>query len=266
MDVKNISKGLKILGGTISKNSSTILTYAAVGGVLTTTAAAVSVTPTALAIIDEELYERFQNDAYEEDGTDINQRIAMLPKKDIIRLTWKLYIPSLFIGGATIACIIGANSINQRRNAALASAYGLTEAAFKEYKEKVVETLGKGKERKVRDSIASDRVQANPPGKNEVMFTGKGEVLCMVSGRYFKSDIDQINKAINQINKDLRTNMWMSVNDFYYELGLAADPDLGDLLGWSVDDGLEVSFSSCLTEKDEPCLVLSYQTKPKYMD
>ena len=39
---------------------------------------------------------------------------------------------------AAAACIVGANSVNIKRNAALATAYSLSETALKEYQSKVV--------------------------------------------------------------------------------------------------------------------------------
>ena len=90
-----------------------------------------------------------------------------------MRLTWRYYVPTAIMGGLTIACIIGANSINLRRNAALAGAYSLTEAALKEYQAKVIETIGDKKEQAIRDDIAKDRVKEHPLGEREVIITGK---------------------------------------------------------------------------------------------
>ena len=69
---------------------------------------------------------------------------------------------------------------------------------------------------------------------------------------------------MNDINYRLNVEMYMSLNDFYYELGLKPTR-LGDELGWNINDGLiEVNFSSQLTEDGEPCLVMDYQIAPKY--
>lgn len=248
---RNITNAAKSVWEAISKNSPTILTGLSVAGLCTTAIFAGKATPKAIILIEEER----------------KKREEPLAKADILKLTWKCYIPTACIGAATIACIIGSNSINQRRNAALATVYGLTEAAFREYKEKVVETIGKNKELKVRDEISSDRIKANPPGESEVIFTGKGEVLCYdsLSGRYFRSDIEKIRRSINDINKNFLSDMWVGLNDLYYELGLAGTK-LGDEMGWDLDNGLvDVSFSSGLTEEGEPCLVLNYSVTPRFM-
>ena len=255
MKPNSFTRTVKNLGGVISKNSPTILTGLAVGGLFTTVIFAVKVTPKALSIVEE-------NTGFNEEG----EMMAPTPK-EIVQLTWKLYIPAACMGLATAVCIVGSNSINQRRNAALATVYGLTEAAFREYKEKVVETIGKSKELKVRDEISSDRVKRDPPGEAEIIFTGRGEMLCRdsFSGRYFKSDIEKIRRSINEINENRLQNMWVTLNDLYYELGLS-NTKLGDLLGWDMDTGnVKVSFSTQLTEDNEPCLVLNYDVAPKFM-
>jgi hypothetical protein len=240
----------KSLGGILQKNSSTILTGFAVAGILTTVVLAVKATPSALDDISV---------------AELHSDIP-LTKKRIIAVSWKRYIPTAAVGTATIACIIGANAVGLRRNAALAGLYSLTETAFKEYQTKVVETIGRNKETNVRDNIDLDHITNNPVSKNEIIFTGKGEVLCYdsLSGRYFKSDIEKIRRSINKLNRDLLSENFMSLNELYSELGLS-NIALGYDIGWTVDHGLiKVSFSSQLTEEDTPCLVLNYEVVPKY--
>ena len=107
-------------------------------------------------------------------------------------------------------------------NAALAALYSLSETAFREYKEKVVEEIGRNKELKVRDSIAQDRVTTNPVGDRTIIFTGNGEVLCYdaLCDRYFKSSAEKIRQQVLELNEDLRNDMWLDLNDLYYAIGL----------------------------------------------
>jgi hypothetical protein len=251
--VSKIAILAKNLGGVLAKNSTVILTATACAGVLTTAILAVKATPRAL-----KLYDNLMNDKT------VDGRIT---KWTIVKACYKPYLPAVATGAATIACIVGSNHISTRRNAALAGVYSLTETAFKEYKEKVVETIGKNKELKVRDDISADAIKNNPVGQNEVIITGKGQVLCYdkLSGRYFKSDIEAIRKAVNVMNRELTQDLFVSVNELYYELGLA-DVEFGRMMGWDVDNGLiEITFSSQLTEDGEPCVVLNYTPQPRYV-
>jgi len=125
--------------------------------------------------------------------------------KEKAKMVWKLYIPTFTSGAVTIACIIAANKIGARKTAAITAAYSLTERAFVEYKDKVVETLGEKKEKGVRDAIVQDRINEKPPS----VVLGTGPVLCceLFTMRYFYSDIETLRKAMNDINALRRVSM-----------------------------------------------------------
>lgn len=258
--VKNVVKqpATKKIGEVILKNSPAILTGISVAGVITTTIMAIQATPKAIELVRQREY-------YEEE---LDPDFHSLDKKEIIKTAWKCYIPTTIMGGMTIACIIGAHSVNHKRNAALASLYSLTEKSVKEYQAKVIETIGENKERQVRNAVAEQTLKDNPVSTKEVIITGKGEMLCYdtLSGRYFKSDVEKIRQALNKLSRDLMSDMFVSLNDVYYELGLSSTK-LGDMMGWHIDDGLiEPSFSSHLAEDGSPCLVLDFSIEPRYMD
>ncbi len=246
--LSSISKGIR---GTIIKHSPEILTGIGIAGMITTTIMAVRATPKALILIEERKEE-----------IDVDK----LTPIELIKTTWTCYIPTAITGGLSIICLIGANSVNTRRNAALATAYTLSESALKEYQEKVIETIGEKKEQTVRDAIAKDRIDKNPVSSREVIITEKGNTLCYdaISGRYFKSDIDKLKKVENELNRRMRDEMYISLNEFYYEIGL--NPiSIGDDIGWNIDHGyIELNFSSQLTDDGNPCLVIDYQVAPRY--
>jgi phenylpropionate dioxygenase-like ring-hydroxylating dioxygenase large terminal subunit len=136
---------------------------------------------------------------------------------------------------------------------------------MKEYRAKVVEQLGKPKEKELRDSIARDRVEANPVTEKNLIVTGKGETLCYdaLSGRYFKSDIETIRQVLNKLSRDMMSEQTVSLNQIYSDLDLE-ETKLGDEMGWHIDDGLiDPSFSSHLAN-GIPCLVLDFETPPRY--
>jgi hypothetical protein len=248
----------KSVGQFLTVNSPTILTGLAVGGFLTTIVMVVDATPKAIFLIKAEEDER-------RDMCTITDVVEPLSKIDIIKVTYKVYIPAALMSLVTIGCIVGSNSINLRRNAALASAYSIIETTFKEYQEKVVETIGKNKEIKIRDDIAQDKINANPVGDSTIIITGKGETLCYdtLSGRYFKSDVESIRRIQNELNHKMLTEMVISVNDLYYELKLDG-VGFGKDTGWGVDQGmLDIHFSAKLTPDYQPCIVLSYSCPPK---
>jgi len=240
--VTSASKVLKQLGKVISDNSPTILTVVGVTGVASTALLAV-----------KGAYSAAERLAHEPGD---------LPLKDKFAMTWHLYIPAAGVGAVTIICIVAGNSINTRRNAALASVYTLSETAFKEYRSKVAEQLGSHKEQKVRDDIARDRIANDPVEGKEVIVTGTGNVLCYdtLTGRYFESDMESLRKAQNDINAECINNMYASQNDFYRLVGLP-QVEIGEEVGWTVENKLELEFTSILSG-GKPCMAINYHRSP----
>jgi hypothetical protein len=156
--------------------------------------------------------------------------------------------------------------MNNRRNAALATAYSLSETALTEYRNKVIATMGEKKDQSIRDEIAKDRVARNPVNSCEVIVTNDGNFLCYdkTSGRYFRSNNEKLQRAQNEINRRLITEMFVSLNDFYYEIGLKSI-DVGDKLGWNIDKGfLEIYKSYQPDENEVPCCIIDYEVVPEY--
>lgn len=241
----------------ISKNSPQILTGLGIAGMISSTVLAVKATPKALDLLAAKKEELNTNE---------------LSVKETIMAAWKPYIPAGILCVTSTCCLIGATTISTRRQTALATAYTLSEKAFSTYKDKVIETLGEKKEKKIRDEIAQDKVSKDNGEKRQIIVTPSGQTLCMdsISGRYFRSDLDTIRKAVNELNREMLTSNYISLNKFYSSIGLESIKD-GDYIGWNVDKGLvELDFDACITDTDEPCIVIDYNIMPyndynKYM-
>lgn len=250
----NLSKLTKNVSVVMKKHSPEILTGIGVAGLLATTVMAVKATPKALKICEGLRLDRVNE--YQEEPT----------KVEYVKAAWRCYIPAAVTGVMSVACIIGASSVNVKRNAALATAYTLSETALKEYKDKVIETIGEKKEEAIRDAIAKDKVEQNPVTNNEVIITSKGNTLCLdaISGRYFRSDIEQIRRVENEVNRQILNEGYVTLNDFYYGLGLDSIR-IGDEIGWNSNNGLlDIHFSSQLASDGTPCLVINFPVAPKY--
>jgi len=248
-----IQTGAKQVSNFVTKNSSTILTGFSVAGLLTTVGLAIRATPKAVEILRREELER-----------EMYSDPPPITKMEAIKLVWKCYIPSAAVGLATILCIIGSNTISTKRNAALASLYSLTEKAMQEYQAKVVEVIGKNKEEKIKDEVIKDTIDRNPVTKNVVIMTNKGDTLCydILSGRYFKSDMEHIRKVENDFNHDLMQEMYRTLNEWYDALGLEGTKT-GRNTGWTTENGmLEILFSAKMTDDGQPCMVLDYRNGP----
>ena len=272
MNMAKLSTMAKQVGFTLKKHSPEILTGMGVIGMLGTVVLSVEATPKALLLLEEKKRE-INNDIREEaiaNGHDVCQQIDKLTPVDTVKTVWKCYIPAAVTGVMSIACIIGASNVSARRNAALATAYALSESMVKEYKDKIIEVAGEKKEEKVREAVAKTKLEKDPIQNKEIIMTDKGEVTCydVWSGRYFKSDMDTMNRVVNELNKRMLDsyNGYISLNEFYDEIGLAATK-VGNELGWRIDGDrnlIELRFDSQIATDGTPCLVVDFETRPKY--
>ena len=252
----NIAKLANDIKSGVSKHSPEILTGIGIAGMVATTVLAVKATPKAIELIQNE----------KELAESYNEELTPMDK---VKVCWKCYIPAAVTGVMSITCLIGASSVNTKRNAALTAAYTLSDSALREYREKVVETIGEKKEKTIKDKISEDTIKQNPVTKSEVYITDKSDSLCFepMSGRYFKSDIDKIKRAKNNLNEKILIdafNAGVSLNDFYEEIGLPKT-SMGENLGWNLDTGIiDIYLSAQITDEGTPCLVINYTNPPKY--
>lgn len=265
---KCFSTALRTIKTNIIKHSPDILFWIGIGGMVSTVVNAVRVTPKALELIDKEK-ERKTELNREESIENEYQEYAVVDKlnfKDTVKVTWKCYVPVVVTGSLSMACLFGARSISMKRNAVLATAYGFSEAALSEYRDKVIETIGEKKEKTIQDSIAEDHIKKNLVENTDIVLASKDDSPCydVMLGTKFSSSVDKIKKAQNTLNERLLSEMYVSLNDFYYELGVKPI-GIGDSLGWNINDGLMyINISAHLLDDDTPCLAINYHVAPRY--
>ena len=252
MNKQAISNALKALQKTVKKHSPEILTGIGIAGMAAAAVMAVKATPKALRMVDEKEIR---------DG-------KRLTTGEIVKTTWKCYIPPVVAGVCSAACIIGASSISARRNAALVTAYTISETALKEYRDKAVEVVGVKKEQAIRDAVAKDKLEKANVKEREFISTGRGETPCFdpLTNTCFKSDIESLRRAENTLNKRMRDEVKITVNEFLMEIGLEpCDDSIGETMGWDIDKGyIELDFSSQLVD-GVPYLVLGHRVPPVYL-
>jgi hypothetical protein len=238
-----LSQGKVLLNG----NAHTVLTTMGVAGIVGTSYLTGKATFKAAELIAEK------------------EQIAeeSLSRKEKVQVVWQLYIPPAVIGAATIVAVVAANRVAAKKIAALAIASGVTERAFQEYKDKVIEKVTKPKEEDIRAEIAKDRIVANPVGTNEIILAGTGDVLCfdMLTGRYFQNNIEGIRRAENNVNFEIAQHMYCSLSRFYDEIGL---PPTGfsDTVGFNLDRKCEVKISTVMSTDNRPCAAIDFHFLP----
>lgn len=196
------------------KNGPTILTCIGSVGVVITSVMAIKATPKAIVLLENARDEKGDN----------------LTKFEKVMVAGPAYIPTIIVGASTIACVFGANILNQRQQAALTSAYALLDSTYKEYQSKVVDLYSEEADSRVKKEIAKDKYLGDDKlVDNDALFYDE------FSGRYFESTNAKVLKAEYETNKKISDHGGACLNDFYRALGLEPTK-YGDRLGWPVND------------------------------
>lgn len=277
MNLGALTIAAKRVQALIGANSPVLLTAAGVTGVLATAYLTAKATFQASSILrnaeteanmerlgDDEVSREERSDRLSSWMAEVQggTYVCPLELREKAALVWKCYIPPALCLVGTIAAIVTANRIDTKRALAAASAYGLSERAFSEYKDRVKEKIGDRKEQAVRDDIIQDQARRHPESRD--VYVGPGDVLCFDtwSGRFFASNRQKIERALNDLNFRLNNQTYESVSDFYDLLDIPKN-DVSDHLGWSSEKQVVLYFSSGLVDESRPYLSFSFETMPK---
>lgn len=202
----------------------------------------------------------------------VQERLNALPpdatRWDRFKTAGKVYLPAAIMTAISMTSIVTGTVIGDKRQVMLESLCSASNAALAGYQKKVVDAIGKEKAAEIEDSVAQELMEQTPPPVNKVFATGKGDQLIFdpLSGRYFTSNLNEVVAAANRLNAQIITEMWVSVNEWYSELGLE-DIGLGDSSGWSVDHFIDIpndpkKFMTRMSEDGRSCAVISYYNRP----
>lgn len=198
----------------LKRHSPTILSVIASAGVIASAVLAAKATPKAMAVLEEEQISK------EEPLTPIETVKAVAPA----------YIPAASVCAMTILCILGANALNKRQQAAITSAYIFLEQSYKKYKGKVAEIFGKQADEDIQKAVIEDRKKeaALPEATDKRLFFEEHY------GEMFERTMAEVLDAELRLNRKFATEGEASLNDFFEYLDLPRT-DAGDQYGWSID-------------------------------
>lgn len=165
--INTVTRTASKIGFTLKKHSPEILMVAGIVGGVTSAVMACKATTKVSEIIDdtkdkvESVHEVLaEPEAFDAEYTEEDS------KKDLVIIYTqaglkfiKLYGPSILLGAASIACILGSNNIMQKRNAAIAAAYASVDLGFKDYRKRVIDRFGKELDRELLYNVKKKEVE-----------------------------------------------------------------------------------------------------------
>ena len=200
----------------LKKKAPLILSCLGAGGVVYTAVLAAKATPKAIMTIDYAEREKFSK------GGIITWKERILPAAEA-------YLPAAAVGAGTIACILGANALNQKQQASLISAYAALDQAFREYRGKVLSLAGVETDHAVMNSIREehkDQKENNPPWEVVQTFYLEGYP------RFFDLTMEQVARAEYCLNRNFVLRGYVTFNEFLHFLGLDDLGEKGEHIGW----------------------------------
>lgn len=201
-----------------------------------------------------------------------SKQIDKITPKEAFKLTWRYYLPVVASTTLSVPCVIAGNRVSSKRYAALATAYTISEAALQEYQDTTREIVGEKKAKQIQETVDAKKIEETYKGGNQIILTGNGESLFFepLSGRYFKSNWNDIAKAANELNANALSNMngQITLNEWFSRLGLE-DTEIGETMGWQLDNNphnlIVIEISSHITKDNIPCGSISYKVQPNLL-
>ena len=220
----------------VSRNASDLLLIGGVGCILTGGALAIRKTPEAILILDKK-----------KKASNIDKAKAVAP----------LFVPAIGFTVVGIVQIICSRNITKNKIAAITTAYTVTETAYKTYRDKVKEYVEPEQYEDIEREFVRETVKRNPNNKETINISGNKVLIYDNSAdRYFEGTLNEIEKAVNTLNKRLRNDMVITMNEFYSEIGLNPTKT-GEYLGWKIDkDEIEIYTSSGIADDGRPYIML----------
>lgn len=169
------------------------------------------------------------------------------------------YAPAAAAGAVTVAAIVCSHKVSTQRIAVATATASLATQQLHEYRAKVVEQLGKRKDENVRAAVAQDKVDKTVAKSGVPVIVGSGMALCYEehTGRVFPCDMEKLRKIENWLNKQILSQRWVTLDDFYHEVGLRPTTNSGNW-GWQQSSGfVELAYSGVLID-DVPMMSFSY--------
>lgn len=153
-----------------------------------------------------------------------------LTAEEVVEACWMEYIPTAAVGIASLICIFGANVLNQKQQAALASAYSALLSSYEGYRNQVRSICGEKTDEtivKAMEQEQKDKEDNRPPWDEFQVFY----LDCYRKGKFFERTMQQIMDAEYNANRWFILNGQLTLNEFLRILDLEPIEE-GDEIGW----------------------------------
>lgn len=247
----NIQQMAKVARTFFNKNSTTILTIAAIGSGITAVVLAFEGGSKAGEILKQ----------YKEDLEITPEKELPAVRKETAKQVILAAAPAVVSTIIFVGCIAGLNGAHTARYEAVSAAYMIADRHLNEWREKTREIVGNKKTEEIKTAIYEDRAKEEP--KYVVEGNGTYPILDSQTGTLIYSTIENVDRAINDLQRELNNGLdFVSINDIYYKLE-ARPVGLGKNLGWNMGEKIDIDRGYGCNKDGIPCMILDYEPHEK---
>ena len=247
-------------------HGSTVLTILSVSSAIATPILSAMATPKALQAIkeaEEQHYEDYIRDVDPDDG------IEYIPLTTFqkVKVGIKHYITTIGVGLIGIVSSIGARAKDAKAINNITTAYNILSTSAQLFEQKVAENVTPDKLNKIRAAVAEEEIKGIEPPRQLYLESGDDKIAWFkdqFSKRFFRATTVKLETARNEINNTMLNEGFVSLNEWYIQLGL--DPiDFGWDIGWHATIpgelmGFHVEYAAM--DDGTPCGLVQFNVEP----
>ncbi len=193
--------------------------------------------------------------------------VEKLPVKEIIKTSWKCYIPSILITSGSAAGMITGESIDLKNTKLISATCKAAEQTFADYRNETVKQIGEKQSKEIESNVLSAQAEQVKPSESFlIQGSENGGTLFYepVTGTFFYSTRNKVDKAFNDLSAQMIRENYVDLGDLFDYIGLKK-VDACYVLGWNSCKSKTVVpkyYWSGVEETMTPYVIMSYEVYP----
>lgn len=151
--------------------------------------------------------------------------VEKLPVGEIVKTSWKYYIPAAALMTSSTVGAINGERIDIKRTGLLREACNAAEQTIADYKEETLNKLGEKKAKEIETGVLEKRTDRLLEDRENLLIQGDNSngatLFCEpITGTLFYSTRNKIDKAFNELSAQMIRENYVDLGDLFDYLGL----------------------------------------------
>ena len=194
--------------------------------------------------------------------------VEKLPVGEIVKTSWKYYIPVASLMGVSTVSMVNGESMSTKRTAVLSAACNAAEQTLVDFKEETIKQIGEKKEKEIEHEVLekqAERVKSETVGL-PIQGEENGGTLFYepITGTLFYSTRNKIDRAFNELTAQMIREFYVDLGDLFDYIGLRR-VDACNHFGWNSMrvKTIQPNYLWCGVEETmTPYVIMGYEEYP----